>query len=162
MDNSFKIQNITVKPENKYCPILFKRGEYSLCILSLEYGFTKNTENPIFIIPIREFLACGSIWQAMHLCTIFWEKPAYNIERSYNEIQHTKASYLMAFASDLAPICKHWATECLDKTIKYIELEDKVYAHLEVYNTTIKDKIIKAVEAYNLNLSVDSNIYTVS
>jgi|LakMenEpi03Aug12_release.lakeMendotaPanAssembly.Ray.scaffolds.fasta_scaffold260303_2 hypothetical protein len=162
MDSSFQIANIKVKPENKYCPLIFKRGEYSLSIKSEEYDLPKNSDNTIFIFPIREFLACGSIWQAINLCTIFWEKPAYNMERSYNETQHLKISYLMAFASDLAPICKHWAAQCLEKTIKYIELEDKVYIHLELFNNPIKEKIIKALDAYNYKFLLENNIYTVS
>jgi hypothetical protein len=162
MDNDFKIPNITIKTENKYCPLIFKRGDFSLSVISEQYGLPKNSNNTIFIIPIREFLACGSIWQAINLSTIFWEKPAFNIERSYYDTQRTKIAYLIAFASDLAPICKHWANECFEKTIKYVDLNENVYFQIELYNPSLREKLIKAVEAYNYKLSIDNNIINVS
>jgi hypothetical protein len=161
MHNSCKISNLKIKAENKYCPLIFDKGQYSLSIISLEYGLSKYNKCPIFLVPIREFLACGSIWETLHLCTIFWETPAYNIKRSINEIQQTKAAYLIAFASDLAPICKQWANDCINNTIKYLENEDPVYVQIELFDETLKEKMIKAVEVYNMNLSITDNIYKV-
>jgi hypothetical protein len=161
MQNNIENKNLKVKPENKYCPLIFNKGKYSLSIISLDYGLSKNNEFAVFLVPIREFLACGSIWETLHLCTIFWETPAYNRTRSANEIQQTKAAYLIAFASDLAPICKQWANECINNTIKYIDNEDTVYAQIECFNETLKEKMIKAISAYNLNLSIADNKYTV-
>lgn len=162
MDHSIKLSNKKIKTENKYCPLIFKRGEYCLSVISEEYGLPKNSNNTILIIPIREFLACGSIWQAINLSTIFWEKQPFNIERSYYDTQHTKIAYLIAFASDLAPICKNWANECFEKTIKYVDLEENVYFQIELFNPSLRDKLIKAVQAYNYKLSINNNILNVS
>ena len=161
MQNSLKIPNLKIKPENKYCPLIFNRGKYNLSIISLENGLSRHNQGTIFIVPIREFLACGSIWQTLNLSTIFWETPAYNIKRSVNEIQQVKAAYLIAFASDLAPICKQWANDCINNTIKYLENEDPVYAQIELFDETLKEKMIKAVEVYNMNLLITDNIYKV-
>jgi hypothetical protein len=62
-----------IKKENKYCPIIFSKGKYSLSLLSLDYGLPKETKNTIFLVPCREFLVCGSIWRELNLCIIFWE-----------------------------------------------------------------------------------------
>ncbi len=150
-----------IKPENKYCPIIFNNGKYSLSILSKDYGLPNESSKPIFLVPIREFLACGSIWKELNLCTIFWEPPALGMKRNELENQKTKIGYLIAFASDLAPICKKWATDCLDKTINYTQLNDTVYFKIELHNEHLKDKIINAINNFNFNLSVNNNIYNV-
>lgn len=150
-----------IKTENKYCPIIFSKGKYSLSMLSIDYGLAIKSTNTIFLVPLREFLACGSIWSELNLCTIFWEPPAYGIKRNELENQKTKIAYLIAFASDLAPICKKWAADCLDKTINYNKLNDTVYFKIECHNENLKHKIINAINNFNFNLLVNNNIYTV-
>lgn len=150
-----------IKTENKYCPMIFSKGKYSLSLLSKDYGLPKESKNTQFLVPIREFLACGSIWTELNLSTIFWEPPLYGIKRDHLENQKIKIAYLVAFASDLAPICKKWADDCLNKTIKYIDLNEQVYFKIELYNENLKDKIIAAINNFNYNLLINDNIYTV-
>jgi hypothetical protein len=149
------------KKENKYCPIILSKGKFSLSLLSLEYGLSKEIRNTVFLVPCREFIACGSIWRELNLCTIFWEHQAWGMKKDSFENEKTKIAYLIAFASNIAPICKKWADDCLNKTIKYQELNDTVYFKIELYDENLKDKIITAVRNFNFNLSINDNIYTV-
>lgn len=150
-----------IKRENKFCPILYNSGKYQLSILSIDYGLPKQSDKTIFLVPIREFLAFGRIWTELNLCTIFWESRAYGIKRNELENQKIKIAYLIAFASELAPICKKWANDCLEKTINYIDLNDTVYFKIECYNENLKDKIINALSNYHYNFTKEGNIYTV-
>jgi len=150
-----------IKPENKFCQIIFDRKNYSLSIISANNGLRSYGSNTKFLVPMREFLSCGSIWRELNLCTIFWESLPYNRVRDNSEIQKTKIAYIIAFASDLAPICKRWANDCLEKTINYKELNDSVYFEIEVFNENLKEKIMNAIQSYNLNYSVNNNIHTV-
>lgn len=149
------------KKENKYCPIILSKGKFSLSLLSLDYGLSKDNKYIVFLVPCREFLVCGSIWRELNLSTIFWEPPAWGMKKDSFENEKTKISYLIAFASNITPISKKWADDCLNKTIKYQELNDTVYFKIELYNENLKDKIITAIRNFNFNLSVNDNIYTV-
>ena len=150
-----------IKPENKYCPIIFNRQKYSLSIISLNSELTSYGSDTKFLIPMREFLACGSLWQVLNLCTIFWEPPLYNRVPNISDTQKTKIAYIIAFASDLAPICKKWANDCLQKTINYEDVNDRVYFEIVLFNENMKEQIINAIKGYNFNYNVNDNKYTV-
>jgi hypothetical protein len=47
------------------------------------------------------------------------------VKRDSFEKEKTKIGYLIAFASDIAPICKKWADDCLNKTITPTEKKNE-------------------------------------
>ena len=148
-----------INSEYKRCLLIWDRNEYGLTILTMENA--KNTsyyEKPVFYIPLRTFMRCGSFWSALKLCTVFWEQRPYHIERTFKETERIKGAYLIAFASDMAPICKKWAEQCIDKLYEWSrntcedEDEDEVFVEIIVFNDSLKDEIIKAAKSYMLQI----------
>ena len=155
----------SVKSENKMCPILYVKDKYMLSILTPENS--SHYPNPTFNIPLRTFLRYGTIWTELNLCTIFWEQPIYGIYKNSLEREYTKIAYLIAFASDMAPICKAWAKDCLEKTIENTYLEDEARVEIVLFDETLKDKLISAITKMNETVTTDTvtaennHIYTV-
>lgn len=147
-----------INSENKRCLLIWDRNEYGLTILTMEN--TKNVnyyEKPIFYIPLRTFMRCGSFWSALNLCTIFWEQRPYHIERTFKETERMKGAYLIEFASDMTPVCKKWAEQCIDKLHEWprgtCEDEDEVFVEIIVFKDYLKHEIIKAAKSYMLQIS---------
>ena len=106
-------------------------------------------------------MRCGAFWSALNLCTIFWEQCPYQIERerSFQQIEETKGAYLIAFAPDMAPICKKWADECIKKLHQWPRDRDRypetneVFVEIIVFQDSLKDKIMDAVHRHELQVS---------
>jgi len=152
---SKKSKKNEINSEYKRCLLVWDRNEYGLTILTMENA--KNTsyyEKTVFYIPLRTFMRCGSFWSALNLCTIFWEQRPYHIERTFKETERIKGAYLIAFACDVAPICKKWAEQCIDKLYEWprCEDEDEVFVEIIVFNDSLKDGIIKAAKSYMLQI----------
>lgn len=148
----------SVRSENKMCPILFVRDKYMMSILIPENR--SHYSKPTFNIPLRTFLRYGSIWAELNLCTIFWEQPIYGIYRNSLEREYTKIAYLIAFASDMAPICKVWAKNCLEntveKTFEKMYLDDEAYVEIVLFDETLKDKMIDAITKMNGTITTEA------
>ena len=150
----------SVKSENKRCPILYVRDKYMLSILTPENS--SQYPNPTFNIPLRTFLQYGTIWTELNLCTVFWEQLNYGIYKNLLEREYTKIAYLIAFAPDMAPICKAWAKDCLEKTIENTYLEDEALVEIVLFDETLKDKMISAITIMNGTVTAENgHIYTV-
>lgn len=151
----------TPTSNNKRCPILYRKDKYALEILTLENStFCSDLHSCVFRIPLHHFMQSGAVWSALNLCTIFWEKPAWGKPNSLEQ-EKTKGAYLIAFATNLAPICKTWANDCIQKTIAYQKLGDEVFVEIIVHDQTLKPKLISALQAHVLTFSENENIYTV-
>jgi hypothetical protein len=142
--------------DNKRCILFWKRDEYGLTILTMKNA--KGSElykKPIFYIPLNVFMRCGAFWSALHLSTIFWEPKPYNIERQFKETEKIKGAYLVAFASDIAPICKAWAQQCVDNLhCRPRDSEpEEVFVEIIVFQDSLKDKIVDAVHRHALQVS---------
>jgi len=155
--------------DNKRCPLIWSRGEYGLAILTMKNAKGSELyEKPIFYIPLRIFMRCGACWSALHLSTIFWEPKPYNMERNFQETERTKGAYLIEFASDIAPICKGWAQQCIDKLHDWPRdpEAEEVFVEIIVFQDSLKDKIMDAVHRHELQVKfseLDKNgIYHVS
>jgi len=141
--------------DNKRCILIWSRGEYGLTILTMKNSKGSELyEKPIFYIPLRIFMRCGAFWSALHLCTIFWEPKPYNIERSFQETERIKGAYLIEFAPDIAPICKGWAKQCIDKLHDWPRDPEAEEAFVEiiVFQDSLKDKIMDAVQRHGLQV----------
>ena len=154
----------SVNAKNKMCPILYVRDKYMLSILTPENS--SHYSNPTFKIPLRTFLRYGTIWTELNLCTVFWEQPIYGIYKNSLEREYTKIAYLIAFAPDMAPICKAWAKDCLEKTIENTYLEDEACVEIVVFDEPLKDKLIGAITRMNGTITTNATtendyVYTV-
>ena len=143
--------------DNKRCILLWKRDEYGLTIVTMKNAKGSELyEKPIFYIPLRTFMRCGAFWSALHLSTIFWEPKPYNIERSFQETERIKGAYLIEFAPDIAPICKGWAKQCIDKLHDWPrdpESEaDEAFVEIIVFQDSLKDKIMDAIKGHALQV----------
>jgi hypothetical protein len=147
--------------DNKMCPIIWNRQKYGLTILTLHNSSTNYNSKPIFRLPLKKFMNSGAFWSALNLSTIFWERSLYGINRDYKENEKIKGAYLIAFASDLAPICKAWATRCIHKIIECESLEDEVFVEIIVLNETLTNKLVTAIVNHQMEYSVNQNIYTI-
>ena len=154
-------QNMDSAHENKMCPILWIREKYGLTISTLNKCSTNYNSKPIFRVPLKKFMKSGAFWSALNLCTIFWEQPLYRMNRDYKENEKIKGAYLIAFASDLAPICKAWANRCIHKIIEGEPLEDEVFVEIIVFDETLVNKLITAIVNHQMEYSVTQNIYTI-
>jgi len=144
------------RPENKRCILIWNRKEYGLTILTMENS--KNVEwyeKPVFYIPLRVFMRCGAFWSALHLSTIFWEPKPYHIERPFKETEKIKGAYLIEFAPDLAPICKGWAKQCIDKLHDWPRdpNADEAFVEIVVFQDSLKKEIMDAVQRHELQVS---------
>jgi hypothetical protein len=156
--------------DNKRCILIWSRGEYGLTIMTMKNAKGSELyEKPIFYIPLRTFMRCGAFWSALHLSTIFWEPKPYNMERKFQETERTKGAYLIAFAPDIAPICKGWAKQCIDKLHDWPRdpEADEAFVEIIVFQDSLKDKIMDAVHRHTLQVKfseMDKNgiIYYVS
>lgn len=147
--------------ENKMCPIIWKKDNYGLTIATLDKCTEIYNFKPIIRMPLGEFMKSGAIWSILRLTTIFWEKPLYGIERDIERNEQIKASYLISFASDLAPLCKAWAKKCIDTIIENQPLEEEVFAEIILFDETLRDKIIDNIIKNKMEYSVHENIYTI-
>ena len=142
--------------EHKRCPIIFSRNEYIISILTMEnahqYCF------PMVYVPLGIFMQCGALWSALSLCTVFWEPPIYGVERDPMRTERIKGAYLIDFASDLAPICKKWARECIEQCSQSSqsshEASNEVFVQIVLFNEVRKAQITDAISRHNLNLSI--------
>lgn len=149
---------------HKMCPIIHNRNEYNLSILTMENANGYGTGMPIFYVPLRKFMQCGGLWSPIRLCTVFWEPPLYGIQRDYLDNERIKGAYLIAFASDLAPICKAWASECTEQCRHHAMVEEEeVFVRIVLFNEALKDQIMNAISRHNLKVSIceATNTYTV-
>ncbi len=147
--------------KTKMCPIIWCRDKYVINILTLDNSTGSRYLKPVFRVPLKKFLQSGGIWQVVSLCTIFWEPPAYGIRRTDVDNERVKGAYLIEFASDLAPLCKGWARDCIEKTILSQQLEDDVFVEIILFNETLAAKMIDAIHRHELTFSENDNIYTV-
>lgn len=147
-----------IEDEYKRCILIWNPDVYGLTVLTMENAKnTKYYEKPIFYIPIKTFMRCGAIWSALNLCTIFWEQRPYHIERTFQETERIKGAYLVAFASDVAPICKKWAEQCFNTLYDWPRKigadEDEVFVEIIVFQNSLKSEIINAAKMYMLQIS---------
>jgi len=142
--------------ENMMCPIICERKKYSLALLAPKCR-TK-AQRPTFIVPISTFLKSGAVWTALQLCTIFWEPPIYGIERSWKENEDIKRSYLLAFASYDAPLCKAWAYDCL---MNNRAEEYGAYFELTVYNSELVNNLKQAFQKHEFAIEEEGLIMTI-
>jgi hypothetical protein len=141
--------------DNKRCILIWSRQEYSISILTMKNAKGSELyEKPIFYIPLRTFMRCGAFWSALHLCTIFWEPKPYNIQRSFKETERIKGAYLIAFAPDIAPICKGWARQCIDALHDWPRDPEAEEAFVEiiVFQDSLKDKLMDAIHRHTLQV----------
>ena len=143
--------------DNKRCILIWKHDEYGLTIVTMKNAKGSELyEKPIFYIPLRTFMRCGAFWSALHLCTIFWEPKPYNIERQFEETERIKGAYLIAFAPDIAPICKGWAQQCVEKLhdMPRNPDADNVFVEIIVFQDSLKKEIMDAaVQRHELQVS---------
>ena len=141
--------------ENKRCPIMFIKNDFSISILTMENAHHYYQGYPMVYIPLRDFMKCGGVWSALSLCTVFWEPPLYGIERDPVNNERIKGAYLIEFASDLAPICKKWAKECIQQCNQSShEASNEVFVQIILFNEVRKAQITDAISRHNLNLSI--------
>lgn len=141
--------------DNKRCILLWKRSEYGLTILTMKNAKGSELyEKPIFYIPLRIFMRCGAFWGALHLHTIFWEPKPYNMERSFQDTERIKGAYLIEFAPDIAPICKGWAKQCIERLHDWPRNPESEEAFVEiiVFQDSLKDKIMDAIHRHALQV----------
>jgi hypothetical protein len=162
-----KIMNpVTMSPssnKHKMCPIIWDRNEYGMCILTMENAHVQYNRNPMFYVPLRTFMQCGAFWSALNLCTVFWEPPLYGIPRAHVENERIKGAHLIAFASDLAPVCKEWARSCIEQCNQNQKASDEVFVEIVLFNEARKAQMMDAISRHELNVSIceATNTHTV-
>lgn len=157
---SKKNNKTLVESEYKKCILIWNPSKYGLTILTMENAKDSyKYEKPVFYIPLRTFMRCGAIWSALNLSTIFWEQRPYHIERTFQETEKVKGAYLVAFASDLASICKGWVEECIDKLYEWPrDLEvDETFVEVIVFQNSLKDEITNAIKMHMLQVDETDN-----
>lgn len=160
-----KKYNKLINSENKRCILLWKPDDYGLTILTMENVnfYSKWYQEPIFYIPLRTFMRCGAFWSALNLCTIFWEQRPYHIERTFQETERNKGAYLIAFASNRAPICKKWAEQCINNLYEWPcnPHGDEAFVEIIVFQNSLKDKIMDAIQIHMLDIVVSNDTFNV-
>ena len=136
----------------KMCPIMWRRDKCSISILTMENAHPQYNQNPMFYVPLRKFMQCSGLWTVVGLCTVFWEPPLYGIPRDYKENERVKGAYLIAFASDLAPICKEWARGCIEQCSQ--KASDEVFVEIILFNEALKARMMDAISRHNLTVSI--------
>jgi hypothetical protein len=106
-------------------------------------------------------MQCGGLWTVVGLCTVFWEPPLYGIPRDHEENERVKGAYLIAFASDLAPICKEWARGCIEQCSQ--KAKDEVFVEIILFNEALKAQMMDAISRHELTVSIceSTNAHTV-
>ena len=155
-----QIKKRIISNENKICTILWRQDKYGISILTKQ-NFRTHHIYPEFLIPLHTFLTVGSVWSLLNLCTVFWEPGLYGIPKDYHKNEHIKGSYLVEFASDLAPISKSWVKDCIKKIIHNQSLDDDVFVNIILFDPNLLQQIIKAIERHGLTLCENNKIYTV-
>ena len=146
--------------ENKLCTILWNRGHFGLTILD-KGNFTTHNIYPEFLIPLKTFLNCGSIWAVIKLSTIFWDRTLASHTIKNNENERIKAAYLTAFISDKTPQSKAWVEKCLEKIIQNETLEKEVFVNIIIFDQTFLTQMTNAIVRHGLTYSMSENVYTV-
>ena len=148
-------QRIPRATNDKMCPIMWDRNEFGISILTMENASSHYQCYPMVYVPLREFMQCGELWSVLKLCTVFWEPPLYGIPREHAENERIKGAYLIAFASDLAPICKKWARECIEHCNQCShEASNKVFVQIVIFNEARQARIMDAISRHNLQVSI--------
>jgi hypothetical protein len=129
--------------------IIFVRGDFELALKKPVQESDVKTYHPTFKVPVPFFLSSGAVWSALHLSTIFWERPAWGIKHEPGETDSMKKAYLLAFANYDAPISKAWT----EKTL----LEDEwitsgAYFELVIYNPALVEKIKGAFQRHGIHI----------
>jgi len=128
-------------------PLLHASNEFGLALTQPESD--DKAYHPTFKVPVPYFLSSGAVWEALHLCTIFWERPAWGIKHEPGETDRMKKAYLLAFANYDAPISKVWA----DKTLLENEwITNGAYFELVVYNPDLVEKINVAFQKHGIGI----------
>ena len=104
--------------------------------------------------PFKETERIKGFWSALHLSTIFWEPKPYHIERPFKETERIKGAYLIAFAPDIAPICKGWAQQCIDALhdMPRNPETDNVFVEIIVFQDSLKKEIMDAAQQHELQV----------
>jgi hypothetical protein len=97
----------------------------------------------------------------LKLSTVFWEKYSYGVKCDDRQNEEIKGAYLISFASDLAPISKKWAKDCIDKIIENKPIEEQILVEIILLDETLIQKIVNAIINHQLEYSKEGNIYTV-
>ena len=143
---------------NMMRPILWKREKYGLVLTTPKHA--RAQYYPTFYVPVPLFLNAGAVWQLLNLCTIFWERPAWGIERSDNERSHTQKAYLLAFPTYDAPISGAWAEDCL---MNNKHQEYKAYFELTIYDPSLVEQIKLAFQRHGAVCTHgEENVFSVS
>ena len=141
---------------NMMRPLLHIREKYELVLTTPNKGqeITDKEQTkpekayyPTFKLPVEIFLNAGAVWTELNLSTIFWEPPAYGITRTTTEKDNIKKSYLLAFPTYYAPICKAWADDCLLNN-KYNE--DGAYFELTIWEVALVEQIKNALSKHGV------------
>jgi hypothetical protein len=128
-------------------PLIHKPNDFGLALKEPESDV--KAYHPTFKVPVLFFLSSGAVWGVLHLCTIFWEPPAWGIVRDPGETERMKKAYLLAFANYDAPISKAWA----DKTLLEDEwITNSAYFELVIYNPALVEKIKSAFQRHGIHI----------
>ena len=128
-------------------PLLHNSNEFGLALINPESDV--GAYYPTFKVPVEYFLSSGAVWEALHLCTIFWEPPAWGTKHAPGETERMKKAYLLAFANYDAPISKAWAEKTLLKD-EYVK--NGAYFELVVYNVALVEKIKGAFQRHGIHI----------
>ena len=142
------------------CTILWRQNKYGLTILTID-NFRTHHIYPELLIPLHTFLNLGSIWSLLNLSTVFWEPGLYGIQKDYHRNEQTKGSYLAEFATDLAPISKSWVKDCIEKIIDNQSLDDDVFVNIIIFEPTLLEQMLNAIERHGFSFEENNKIYTV-
>ena len=150
MENRYKV--------NMMRPLLWRSQEYGLVLTTPEHA--RPAYKPTFKIPVPLFLSAGAVWQQLNLCTIFWEPPAWGIERSDSERNRTQKAYLLAFPTYDAPISGAWAEDCL---MNNKHQEYKAYFELTIFEPGLVEQIKRAFQRHGAVCTHgEENVFNVS
>jgi len=150
----------SILDENKMCTILWKQQSYGITILT-KHNFHTHHIYPEFLIPLHIFLKLGSVWSTLNLSTVFWEPGLYGLTKDYQQNEEIKGSYLVEFASDLAPMSKSWVKDCISKINKNQRLDDDVFVNIILFDVILVEKMIHAIKNHGLRYDENNKVYTV-
>ncbi len=127
--------------------LLHNSNEFGLTLKEPERN--EKAFSPTFKVSVPFFLRNGAVWSELHLCTIFWERPAWKTKHEPDETDQMKKAYLLAFANYDAPISKAWA----EKTLLEDEwITNSAYFELVVYNPALVEKIKGAFQRHGIHI----------